>query len=364
MKTTYLVRSLLVLMLLAAVGCGDWSRRSGGSGLLIEPPDAARLGYVVNWSTNLSVPRRHVLTSITLLDDLLVTVEAPGNLVTAISVRDGSVRWQRVIGEPTEKVYTPVRDGERIYLNNNTMIFTVGANRGDLIASSKLAQVVETGPVLIGRYAVFGGAEGRVFAHDVDAGYAKWSYLLTSAIVAPPVVSQQNVFLADSQGIYAMLRADSGELIFRGRTFGPVTARPASTRSGVYIASHDQSLYALNRVTGQDKWVYRTAAPLKQSPVALGQAVYLPMPNAGLVALNAGNGQVLWRTDLRATPVKAGHGQVLLLYPGGLRLVDQATGRVVEDAPTMTLQTALPGPDGGLLIVSPGGRVHRLNPKR
>lgn len=364
MKMTLMVRSLLVLMLLVAVGCGGWSRRPSRSVLLIEPADAARLGYAVNWSTDLNVPRRHRLSSVTLLDDLLVTVEKPGNLVTAISIRDGKVLWRRVIGESTENVYPPVRDDERVYFNNDTILFTIGATHGDLIATSDLAQVVETGPVLVGRYAIFGGAEGRVFAHDIDAGYAKWSYLLTGGIVAPPIASGQNVFVSDSKGIYAALRADSGELVFRGRTFGPVTTPAAATRTGIFIASHDQSLYALNRVTGQDKWVYRTATPLTQAPVALGRSLYLPLPDAGLVALNAADGEVRWRTDLQATPVKADNGEVMLQYPGGLRLVDEKTGRVVEDVPTLQLQTILPGPGGGLLIVSPGGRIHRLNPKR
>jgi len=359
-----MVRSLLILLLLTAVGCGGWSRRPSASGLLIEPEDAARLGYVVNWSTNLDVPKRHELSSVTLLGDVLYTVESPSNLVSAISVRDGEVLWQRVIGETMEKVYPPVRDAERVYFNNDTLIFTIGAAHGDLISTADLAQVVQTGPVLIGRYAIFGGSDGTVFAHDLDAGYAKWSYKLTGAIVVPPVASQQHVFAADSKGVYAALRAGDGELIFRGRTFGPITAEPASTRGGIYVPSQDQSLYALNRVTGKDKWVYPTATPLTQAPAALGQAVYLPLPGAGLVALGAADGKVHWTSGLQARAVYAHHGKVLLAYPGGLRWVDEKTGRVIEDAPTMPLRKVVALPDGGLLIVSPGGRIHRLIVKR
>ncbi len=364
MKMTYMVRSLLVLVLLAAVGCGGWSRRPSSSGLLIEPADAARLGYMVNWSTNLNVPRRHGLSSVTLLGDVLYTVESPGNLVSAVSVRDGKLLWHRVIGEPTEAIYPPVRDDERVYFNNDTLIFTLGAAHGDLIASADLAEVVETGPVLIGRYAIFGGSNGTVFAHDLDAGYAKWSYQLSGGVVVPPVASQQNVFLADSKGVYAALRADSGELIFRGRTFGPLTAEPASTRGGFFVPSQDQSLYALNRVTGKDTWVHRTATPLTQAPAALGQAVYLPLDGSGLVALSAADGEERWTSELPAQAVHAQDGQVLLHYPGGLRWVDEKTGRVIEDVQTMPLQKVIPLPNDGVLIVSPGGRIHRLNPKR
>jgi outer membrane protein assembly factor BamB len=365
MKMTSMVRPLLVLMLLTTVGCGDWSRRQSRSGLMIEPADAARLGYVVNWSTYLNVPKRHELSSVTLLGDLLFTVEAPGNLVSAISVRDGKVLWRREVGEPTENVYPPVRDEERVYFNNDTTMFTIGITHGDLIATAELAQVVETGPVLIDRYAIFGGADGLVFAHDLDAGYTKWSYRMTSGIVVSPAASQQNVFVADSKGIYASLRASSGELVFRGRTFGPVTASSASTRAGIYIPSYDQSLYALDRVTGRDTWVYRTATPLTQAPAAFGQTVYLPLPGAGIVALSADDGEERWKSDLRrAQAVHAKGGKALLLYPGGLRWIDEKSGRVVEDVQTMPLQTIIPLPEGGLVIVSPGGRVHRLNAKR
>jgi outer membrane protein assembly factor BamB len=365
MKTTTLVRSLLILMLLTATGCGDWSRRSSQSGLLIEPADAARLGYAVTWSTGLDVPRRNDLSSATVLGDTLFTVETPGNLVTAVSIRDGEVLWRRVIGQPTENIYPPIRDEEKVHFNNDTTFFTVSLKNGGLIATSALSHVVETGPVMIGRYAIFGSADGTVFAHDIDAGYAKWSYQLSAGIVVSPAESQQNVFAVDRKGVYASLAADTGELVFRGRTFGPVTAPPASTRNGLYIPSHDQSLYAINRVTGGDKWVYRTSKKLTDSPAALGQSVFLPLPETGMVALKDADGSESWKTDLKAQAVGISGSKVLLQYPGGMRWVDEDSGRVLSDAPTMPLQFVIPVQDeGGLLIVSPGGRIHRLVPKR
>ncbi len=364
MKMTLLVRSLLVLMLLTAVGCGDWSRRESRSGLLIEPADAARLGYVVNWSTPLNVPKRAELTSVTLLGDILFTVESPGNLVSAISVRDGDVLWRSVIGEPTEQVYPPVSDEERVYFNNDTTLFTLGIFHGDLIATANLASVVETGPVLNGRYAIFGGVDGKVFAHDLDAGYAKWSYQMTSGIVVPPAESQQNIVVADSKGIYAIIQANDGDLLFRGKTFGPITAPLASSNSGIYIPSHDQALYAVNRITGRDDWVYRTSTKLTLPPAMLGRSVFLPVPHQGLVALDVANGKERWTTEVQAQAVHTDNGKVLLHYAGGLRWVDERTGRVIEDVQTMPIQSVVPLPNNSLLVVSPGGRVHRLNPKR
>ncbi len=365
MNSTLLVRSLLALMLFVAAGCGDYARRGDRGNLLIHPKDAAVLGYAVNWSASLDVPGRHNLSSATLLEDILVTVEAPGNLATAISVRDGSILWRQVIGEATENVYPPIRDENHVYFNNDTTFYTVSATSGDLLATSHLDHVVETGPVKFGSFAIFGAANGIVFAHDIETGYAKWSYQMSGGIVVPPVLNQRNVFVADSKGIYALIEAGTGTLMFRGRTYGPVTATPASNQTGNYVASHDQSLYAINRFTESDKWVYRSDRPLTEAPVALGQAVYLPLPNSGLVALSVADGDQLWHTEVNAVALAKSGDKIMLKIPNGLQWVDEKTGRVIADAPTQPLQYVIPVTDqGGLLVVSPGGRIHRLLPKR
>ncbi len=365
MKTTLLVRSLLGLMLLVAAGCGDWSRRSSRSGLLIEPEDAAKLGYVVTWSNDLGVPNNHNISSATILGDTLFTVEAPDNMVTAISIRNGDVLWRRVIGENTESIYKPIRDEEHVYFNNDTTLFTLGAINGKLMATSQLAHVVETGPVMMDRYAIYGAANGTVFAHDIDTGYAKWAYMLTGGIVVPPVESERYVFTADSKGIYASLEAISGELIFRGRAFGPITAKPAVSRNAVYVASQDQTLYAVNRLNGRDMWVYRYTKPLTLDPATFGQVVYLPLPGDGLIALDANTGDEMWRTPLQGKVVGHSQNKVMLHHPDGIQWVDEGTGRVLVDVETMPLQEVIPVTDnGGLVIISPSGRIHRLLPKR
>ena len=364
MKSTFLVRSLLLLMLLVVVGCGDYARRHSRGELLIHPQDAAALGYAVTWSTSLDIPSNSDLSSATVLGDTLFTIESPTNLTTAVSLRDGKVLWRRVIGQATEQVYAPVRDDKYVYFNNDTTFYTISLVSGDLIATSHLAHVVETGPVLFNRYAIFGAANGIVFAHDIDTGYAKWSYKLTGGIVIPPIRIQRNVFAADSKGVYAGLDALSGELMYRGRTFGPITAQPAANHGSVFIPSRDQSLYTVNQLTGSDQWVYRATGPLTQPPVALGPNVYLPDPTGGLIVLNAADGEERWNTPVNAKAITDDENKVMLKVPTGLQWVDEANGRIITDAPTQTLQYVINDGEGGLLVISPAGRIHRLVPKR
>src|SRR5690606_2682791 len=129
-------------------------------------------------------------------------------------------------------------------------------------------------PAMLGEYAIFGGGGGRIFAHDIVTGFAKWQYTLPSEIKVSPVVSGQAVFAVDSSGVFAQLDGASGRLMWKGRAFAPVTAAPA-IGNAIYLASHDQTLYALDRLSGGDRWKFRETEPLKHSPVVMAGSQYV-----------------------------------------------------------------------------------------
>lgn len=354
-------RTLLCLFVAMACGCAGLgeARRTG---LLIEPQDAGRVGYNVNWSTDLQVPRSSRMSAVTVLDDLILVVQTPSNLVTAIEARNGDTRWWRIVGSKNDRVFTPVREGDRIYVNTETHIYTLSAKDGKLISGAPLEQVVTTGPALINNFAIFGGIEGMVFGHDVNLGLSRWEYQLTARVLTPPVPAGLDVLVADGNGVYAVLTALDGTLVWRGRTFGAVSVPPAADRTSVYIASEDQTLYALDRSTGKDKWVYRADQALKVPPTAMGMMVYLPLPGDGLVALDAVDGTERWRLAEAAWPVTVVDEQLLAATSGALRRVDLETGEVLVQATTHKLSTVLNGPDSSIILVSPRGRLTRLNP--
>lgn len=355
----------LALLASCATQQQAWSR--SGSGALIEPEPAASLGYATFWVRNLNIPSSQRIGAARLLDDLIVVVEQPSNVVYAVSVRDGSIRWRKVVGDPGEPLYSPVRAGDQLLVNSATHLYILNAHTGELERIDSLAHVVSSGPVHIGSFVIFGDVKGRVFAHDIRAGFTKWSYQLTSNIAVPPVDAGQNqALVADARGVYALLGAEDGQLIWRGRTFGPVTTRSAIDRLGVYIASQDQTLYALARPTGLDRWKFPTTYRQIGPPVVMGVSVYLPLGDEALVAINSADGAERWRLPFGATPVtfREEENRLLVRTPQSLKLVDAQTGQVVADAPTQRLATVLTGPEGSLVLIAPNGRLMRLNPKR
>ena len=364
MRSTLSCRFVLTLSVLASCGCAGFGLSRGPTDLLIEPDAAYRLDYVISWSKNLQVPNRREITSVELLDDMLVLVEQPGNYVTALSVSNGSLLWKKVIGTARQHLFRPVRLGDRIFINSETELVTLKADTGDIRFIAQLDQVVASGPTLINDVAVFGGINGVVFGHDVNASRARWSYQLSARITTPPVAIGLNAFAADTAGAYAMLLAANGKLLWPGRTFGPVTVAPAVDRVGIYVACEDLAMYALNRTTGKDLWQYRATQPLTAAPTSIGLTLYQPLPGSGLVAIDSVDGRERWQLDVSAQPVSVHDDRLLLATATSLLRVDVETGSLIDEAPTLPIRTVLNGPDDSVILVSARGRLLRLNPTR
>lgn len=365
--------------LLGAGGCassGGSGRDSGASpgsttrpvtrtGHLIEPGPAAELGYRISWSRDLNLPRGQRVDSATVAGDLLITVESPENIITARSIRDGAIKWSLQLGNQLEDFFPPNRDGDKIYINSQTRMYTLRANSGEVTSRANLDVAVNAAPTYDPntRLAIFGGANGLIFAHSVENNFARWRYKLPGQISHTPVRTDLDVFAVDGAGNYVMLETSSGNIQWRNRTLGPVVAAPALQGNEVIIASRDRKLYALNRTSGQDTWVYLGAErPLTGAPVALGRLIVLPLPpDGGIVALRAIDGEELWRSELNAEPVVERNRDLLLFTPRALHLLDLEDGEVRINAPTLTLQDVIPGPNNSLILLSPDGRLLRLN---
>ena len=91
---------LLQVTLVTLIGCQSVPPPPSGTGHLIEPGDALRLGYHLGPARDLAVPSGHAISHVAVLGDQLVVVESPSNLVTAISLGNGDTVWSRIIGSP------------------------------------------------------------------------------------------------------------------------------------------------------------------------------------------------------------------------------------------------------------------------
>ncbi|MEM1354543.1 MAG: PQQ-binding-like beta-propeller repeat protein [Planctomycetota bacterium] len=337
------------------------------TGLLIEPLPAAALGYRVGWAVSINpLPGQQILST-KILGDMVIVVEGPQNFVTAYKLDSGAFAWKIKLGSDLETFYPPVRDLDEVYINSQSRIFTLNAKDGKVTAVAPLQVSVNNGPVYdpISRLAIFAGSNGLVFGHSVRNNFSRWGYRLANRIDNPPVITEQDVFVVDTAGNYALLESRSGELQWRNKTFGDVVAAPAIQGSEVLVASTDRKLYSINRTSGLDSWQYLGGdQELTQAPIPLGRLVLLPLPpDNGVVALDALEGNELWRTQINANPVAVRDQDLLMHTDDSILLLDLGEGKVLEEQSTLPLQDVLSTPDEGLILVNPSGRLLHLKPR-
>lgn len=358
------MRQVAAAVLVACVaasmgGCASWAS-SGQSNLLIDGVDAQRLGYAPGWASSIALRGGQKIRFVSVLDDLIVFVEGPDNFVTAVSARDGKLAWRRLVGSSTDVLYGPYRRGGEVMVNSETQFFKIDAKTGELIEIQNLQHPVRNGAAVANDLAIFGAANGRVFAHNVVAGASRWAYDLTQQIRVAPVLTTVDAFAVDSGGVYAMLEAATGELSWRSRTHGAVNGQPVVNRFSVLVPCDDGSLYALDRSTGRDQWIYRTREQLRATPIAIDAHVFLHL-DTGTVAIDAQNGKELWIRPDGARPVLRRNDSLLLSTEKGIALAALDSGTTLDEAPTARLRTVLQGADDSIFLVSVRGHIQQLS---
>ena len=297
-----------------------------GPDWLVDPIQAQQLGFSTRWVADLKLPVNQRIEHAKIIGDQVICIERPTRLVSAISLRDGRLLWQRVVGGPTDQLFEPFERSGRIVVNSGGRVFTLDPRTGQIESVSELDQMVGDAPAVYGDLAIFGGLNGHVFAHDVRIGYKVWAYNMGAAVQARPIIVGDSVFVANLAGQYALLDASTGEREWHGRTFGPVTRKPAASTIGIFLASQDQTLDCLNRAQGDDRWKYPTASPLREDVALFGRTVYLFIPPAELQALDAVTGELRWTMQTTARPIAQRDRQILLRDKNALLAVEEDKG--------------------------------------
>lgn len=368
-------RCLVVLAALVMVGCSTAKKTESKQGLVppgaefrtglpFEPGYAYQFGYTHRWARSLELSKSQSVFAIRTLDDLIVVVERPRNLVTALNADDGSLAWKSSIGEPLETFYAPFGNSEFVFVNSSRRLFKLFRSTGQIAQVYDLPMPVTMSPLLVEDIAVFGSVNGKAYGFDVVDGYRKWTYGLNGRIMSTPLSDGEAVFVADSNGSYAMLVAKTGDLRWRGSTYGQLSSEPVRHALDIVIASDDQSLYSLRANTGERRWpVYRSEVPLNQTPAAYGDVIYVVEPGMGLTALDSRTGKPLWKSEESLQPVAEVDGKVIAYADKTLSKINPETGDVIQTVPTREIDLFEPGPGQSLLMVTPRGEIMRIDPR-
>jgi hypothetical protein len=109
--------------------------------------------------------------------------------------------------------------------------------------------------------------------------------------------SGKSVYVGSAAGSISALRTrpNTGSLLWRFQTEGPVVSSPVVENGRVYLGSFDRSAYALSADAGSLLWQYQTAGHIASSPAVDGDIVYIGSFDHAVYALRANDGALLWR---------------------------------------------------------------------
>ncbi len=336
-----------------------------GSTLLVPAAQAVALGQSVQWASGVKVPAGGKLQEAAVLGDMLVLLENPSNIVSTFRLSDGKLLWQQVVGQDTDHLLSVGRVKDRLLVSSERTVYTLDADTGKLVNMSDMRTSVQTAPAMHEGDAIFGGITGRVFAHSLEGGYARWSYQMAARILASPTVRGVNVAVVDANGTVAVLDTDSGKMIWRTKMFAAAVASPVITKNHVLVPSLDNTLYAFDVSSGRDAWKFYATEALSLPVVADDSRVYLPLPTSkALVAIDLETGKEQWRTPMTVQQILPLNGSVLVANQAKLTTLDATTGKTLQEVElTHPIRQVLPGPDGGMIVVGKNGQVVMLAPR-
>ncbi len=126
----------------------------------------------------------------------------------------------------------------------------------------------------------------------------KWTYSAGSPLGADPVYYKGKIVAAYENGVIAVL-SSSGNLILSAKLAKRFESRPVVSGDNAYIVDVDGMLFSFNLVTGKVVWKVQTQGPLlfKSEPVIADERIYFATGYGNVEAYNL-KGEKLWVNNL------------------------------------------------------------------
>jgi len=247
------------------------------------------------FGANVKLPERRLVSLLLVIAIALLAVGCTGRF----SAQGG---WSGpLISEDT--VYVGTRDGRLLALDKKT-----GATKWEFPPSEddNIGPVYGT-PALDenGRLYV-GGYDGNLYAIDtsgiksnanVPSSGEALLFSTDGSIVASPVVVQDTVLVASSDGFLYSVDARDGELKWKFKTNNKAWSTPVVDRGRVYFGSLDHTLYAVDLNSGEAIWKFLTKGAIASKPLVRDRQVYVGTFEGILYALDRATGREMARFE-------------------------------------------------------------------
>ena len=241
--------------------------------------------------------------------------------VAAFDLRTREPLWDPIELDAVSRTGVVV-DGEKAFFGvNGGTVYAVDLADGRVAWTTELNRVVGTplsvseGAVVVGLQASSSSPRPTLVSLDAENGEERWRIddEGAAAIVSTATIAGSTVFAAFSGGQESSIDAielDSGARSWRARfpRFFDLsaTAPPVVTDEAVFVVDTQGEAYRLDRATGDRVWEFAlNEGVLRAAPVATGGYLVVAPIDGSLVALEASTGDLVWRGEGDGFPIRA-----------------------------------------------------------
>jgi outer membrane protein assembly factor BamB len=158
-------------------------------------------------------------------------------------------------------------------------------------------------PMVSGENVYMADYNGKLWALELASGDKVWSKQFDQPITSGVVVAQNNLYIATQDGLIHSIDKSTGEIEWSQPLTSESIAPVVVDSSQVYIRTVDGRLTAFERSNGKQNWTYEAALPVLSvhgtgSPVLMQNLIITGFANGKLVALDTELGIPRWNKRL------------------------------------------------------------------
>ncbi len=235
------------------------------------------------------------------------TTEYPATLSWAtLNTPLGVDRYSQLVPAVSEKmVFVAQRNG---------VLSSLELSSGVVSWQQKKPYYFSAGPSLNENTLYLGTSKAEVIAFDAQNGEQRWSQLISSELLVPPIVHGERIIVRSNDGKVYGLRAKDGKIIWvYDRSIPTLTLRgnslPVIVDDNVIVGFANGRLVSLSLNDGKTNWEATIALPRGRTElermvdidaplVAQDGLIYVAAYNGKVAVITASTGSILWARDI------------------------------------------------------------------
>lgn len=214
----------------------------------------------------------------------------------ALSASDGSTIWST--GIPADGTATTVVNGMVFAGGRDGVIYALDASTGDEqwtfdtgSTSSGTFDAVPEPAFAAGTVYIGGGYDNnKVYALSANEGVKRWEKTLSAAVMAPPTVDSDTLYVNSTDGRVHALDTDEGSEVWTYETSDITYASPSIANGTVVVGSLDQTLYALDASDGSEQWNVNLENAIGVSPVIADGSILVQFTDGSVAVRSLADG--------------------------------------------------------------------------